>query len=57
MSRRLCGRKPKLPPETVQALRVWAALGRNIPEVARNLGVAPGTVHRYLRGSHKREVA
>lgn len=57
MTRPMVGRKPKLPVETVQALRAWAALGINIPQVARNLGVAPGTVRRYLRAEHKREVA
>lgn len=53
----ICGRPPKLPPETVQALRVWAAIGKNVPEVARNLGVSPTTVRRYLRAEHKRKVA
>jgi len=57
MTRPIVGRPPKLPPKTVQALLVWAALGRNVPEVARNLGVSPTTVRRYLSGAHKREVA
>jgi predicted transcriptional regulator len=53
----LQGRKPKLPPETVQALLVWAALGRTVGQVARNLGVSPTTVRRYLDQRHKRKVA
>lgn len=53
----IVGRKPKLPPETVEALRIWAVIGKSVPEVARNLGVSPGTVRRYLRGDHKRKVA
>ena len=53
----IVGRKPKLPAETVQAVRVWAALGRNVPEVARNVGVSPNTLRRYLAGEHKRRVA
>ena len=54
---KVCGRKQKLPPETVQALRVWAALGRSTGEVARNLGVTTGTLRKYLNGEHKRRVA
>lgn len=39
------------------AMRVWEALGRSVGQVARNLGVSPTTVRRYLNADHKREVA
>lgn len=53
----LTGRRPKLTPEQVRALRRWAALGTSISGVARTLGVSRGTLRRYLARAHKREVA
>lgn len=47
------GRPRKLSDDRVAALRAWAALGRNISAVARNLGVARTTVRNYLDGKHK----
>lgn len=47
------GRRPKLTPEQVRALRQWAALGTTVSAVARRLGVSRGTLHRYLAGDHK----
>lgn len=44
----LTGRRPKLTPEQVRALRRWAALGTSISGVARTLGVSRGTLRRYL---------
>lgn len=52
-----CGRRPKLTPEAVRAVRRWAALGTSISGVARTLGVSRGTLRRYLARAHKREVA
>jgi len=57
MTRAMVGRKPKLSRETVQAIHVWAAFGRSISEVARNVGVSRSTLSRYLGKRHKREVA
>lgn len=53
----LTGRRPKLTPEQVRALRQWAALGTTVSAVARTLGVSRGTLRRYLARAHKREVA
>lgn len=47
------GRPPKLSPETVQALRVWAAVGTSMAQAARNVGVSTSTLRRYLRAQHK----
>lgn len=45
--------KPKLSPNECDAIRVWAALGRSVPEVARNLNVSPSAVRRAIRGEFK----
>lgn len=50
---RYYGRPRKLSPEQVAAVRAWAATGRSLAAVARNLGVAPNTLRRYLDGGHK----
>lgn len=46
-------RPRKLTPDQVAAVRVWAALGRSVAAVARNLGVSVSTLRNYLDGKHK----
>lgn len=46
-------RPRKLTAAEVAAVRVWAALGRSMAAVARNLGVSVSTLRRYLDGAHK----
>lgn len=48
------GRKPKLTPEQVRAVRAWAAFGTNKTAVARRLGITLTTLDTYLSGGHKR---
>jgi DNA-binding CsgD family transcriptional regulator len=48
------GRKPKLTPDQVRALREWAAFGKNMSEVGARLGINRRTVGAYLRREHKR---
>jgi len=49
------GRKPKLTPEQVRAVRAWAALGTNKTAVARRLGIGLTALDRYIARAHKRD--
>lgn len=50
---KLMGRKPKLSADQVARLREWAANRMTATEFARQLGIAPTTLHAYLRGERK----
>lgn len=52
---RWTGRRPKLAPEQVRALRAWAALGTNKTAVARRLGISLTTLDCYIARAHKRD--
>lgn len=54
-SRKWTGRKPKLAPEQVRAVRAWAALGTNKTAVARRLGISLTTLDHYIARAHKRD--
>jgi transcriptional regulator of acetoin/glycerol metabolism len=52
----ITGRKPKLSGEQARSFLEWAAFATSMGQAAKRLGVARTTLHRYLRGQHKRRV-
>jgi len=48
------GRNPALTVEQAKQIKDWATLGRNMADVARNMGLSVKTVQACVNGQHKK---